>query len=106
MSVIGGVALFAAGVLLGGTAVAWNMTSVREVQKRALKERDSLRRELFETKMLSECDRAWRDGYVEGRKNPEADWAAFARSFGGRKVELRGPKERSVENGSIGTTKA
>lgn len=95
MSVIGGVALFAAGVLLGSAAVAWNMTSIREVQNQALEERDSLRRELFETKMLSECDRAWQDGYVEGRRNPEADWETFARSFGGRKVALRGPKETS-----------
>lgn len=95
MSVVGGVALFTAGVLLGGAAVAWNMTSVRDVQKKALKERDDLRKELFETKMQSECDRAWQDGYVEGRRNPEADWETFARSFGGRKVTLRGARDTS-----------
>lgn len=89
MSVIGGVALFCTGVIVGGSAVAYNKACVSRAEQRTEKERDGLRKEVYEVKFRSECDRAYREGYAEGRKNPLSDIERLAQTFDGRKVQVR-----------------
>ena len=93
MSVIGGVLLFSAGVVVGGGAVAYNKACIRSVERRTAKERDGLRKEVYEVKFRSECDRAYREGYAEGRKNPLSDVERLAQTFDGHKVQVRTGKE-------------
>ncbi len=92
MSVIGGVLLFAAGAAIGGGAVAYHKGCVRVVEHRAAREKDALRREVYDVKFRSECDRAYRKGYSDGRADPLSDAEKLARTFSGRKVDVRTQK--------------
>lgn len=66
MRIIGEILLFAGGFIAGSIAITWH--------RRAL---DKLRNELFRTKMDAECDRAWQEGYMEGRGIPMDEFEAF-----------------------------
>ena len=92
MSVVGSVLLFSAGVIVGGGAVVYNKACVRRAEQRTEKERDGLRREVYEVKFRSECDRAYREGYAEGRKNPLSDIERLAQTFDEQKVQVRNRK--------------
>lgn len=92
MSVIGGVLLFAAGAAIGGGAVAYHKGCVRVVEHRAAREKDALRREVYDVKFRSECDRAYRKGYSDGRADPLSDAEKLARTFQGRRVDVRTQK--------------
>lgn len=92
MSVIGGVLLFAAGVAVGGCAVAYNRECVRSVQEKALEDWTNLKRELDELRIQDARDRAYRKGYSRGRKDPLTDAERLAKTFEGRNVEIRSRK--------------
>lgn len=89
MSVTGGVALLLAGIAVGGALVTYNRRCVQRVEERARRERDQLRTELYDVKFRAECDRAYREGYAEGRKNPLSDIERLAQTFEGRNVSVR-----------------
>lgn len=89
MSVFGGVMLFTAGVLIGGGAVAYHKSSIREVELDACAERDNLQHEVYEVKFKSECDRAYRKGYRDGRRDPLSDAEKLADTFRGHRVVIR-----------------
>lgn len=97
MSVFGGIMLFAAGAIVGGGTVAWHQSGMNGIRKQAGREREQLQVELFTTKMEAECNRAWQEGYLEGRRKPESDIEAFARTFEGRRVSFR---NRPVKKGA------
>ena len=94
MSVIGGVLLFSAGLMVGGGAVAYNRACVRKAEQKSETERDGLRREVYDVKFRAECDRAYREGYAEGRKNPLSDIAvAPLQRFAGATSPRRNPRD-------------
>lgn len=93
MTVFGGIMLFAAGIAVGGSAVAYHKGCVRVVEHRAAREKDALRREVYDVKFRSECDRAYRKGYSDGRADPLSDAEKLARTFRGRNVDIRTGKE-------------
>lgn len=97
MSVMGGVLLFSAGLLVGGGAVSYNRACVQRAERRGAKERDGLRREVYDVKFRAECDRAWREGYAEGRKNPLSEIERLAQTFEGRKVQVRTGKAHTED---------
>lgn len=92
MSVLGGVALFLAGAAVGSGAVAYNKRCVSGVEKRARRECETLRNEVYNVKLEAECDRAYREGYAEGRKNPLTDVERLAQTFEKRRVSVRTQK--------------
>lgn len=92
MTVFGGVMLFAAGVAVGGGAASYHQGCIRTVEKRAAAEKEALRSEVYEVKFRTECDRAYREGYVSGRGDPLSDAEKLARTFRGRSVDIRTKK--------------
>lgn len=78
-----------AGLMVGGGAVAYNKACVRKAEQKSETERDGLRREVYDVKFHAECDRAYREGYAEGRKNPLSDIERLAQTFEGRNVKMR-----------------
>lgn len=93
MTVIGGILLFTAGIAVGGGAVSYHQGCMRTVEKRAEREKEALRSEVYSVKFKSECDRAYREGYVSGRGDPLSDAEKLARTFRGRNVDIRTRKE-------------
>lgn len=89
MSVIGGVALFAAGLMVGGSAVWYNNNCVRKVEDWAGREMDGLKDRVTSERFEKECDRAYRRGFRDGRRAPQTDAERFAETFEGRRVEFR-----------------
>lgn len=89
MSVFGGVMLFAAGVVIGGSAVGYHKSSIREVELDACTERDELRNELVDAKFRAECDRAYRKGYRDGRRDPLTEAEKLAETFSGHRTVIR-----------------
>lgn len=77
MSVIGGVLLFAGGVLVGGGAVWWNRRAIEREVRPIRKENEHLKTCAWEDRMEFVRDRAWREGYREGRRNPLSDVERF-----------------------------
>lgn len=95
MSVIGGILLFAAGAGVGGCAIGCGLMKVQQVKDTAGKQCERLRYELWETKTQSECDRAYQEGFIDGKHSPDTEAEALIRSFGGRNVGFRSAKREA-----------
>lgn len=93
MTVFGGILLFTMGVAVGGGAVSYHQGCIRAVEKHAAKEKETLRNEVYNVKFRTECDRAWREGYANGCQDPLTDAERLARTFRGRRVDIRSRKE-------------
>ena len=81
--------LFAAGVVIGGSAMAYHKSSIREVEMDACTEKNNLQHEVYEVKFKAECNRAYRKGYHDGRRDPLSDAEKLADTFKGHRVEIR-----------------
>lgn len=62
MTIVGGVALYAAGVITGGFAVAYNQYSIRRATRALRQENDRLREKMAENKINA--------AFAKGREYP------------------------------------
>lgn len=92
MSVFGGVALFTAGVVIGGSVVAYHSNSIRKIEDKANAEREGLQHRIYEARYEVECDRAYRKGYCDGQRSPLSDAEKLVDTFKGRRVDIRHTK--------------
>lgn len=85
MNVIGGIILFMAGAMIGGSAVYYNQYSIRRATASLRRENEKLKHCAMEDALRYTEEKAYRDGYHEGRKSPMRDAERFAESFEGLK---------------------
>lgn len=99
MSVIGGILLFAAGVIAGAGGLALHNMDVRRSVQRVERRKDAelarlrtaydrLQEETGMMRQASDCADAFRRGKSAGRAQPMSDAERFARTFEGRRVKF------------------
>lgn len=93
MSVIGGIMLFAAGIAVGGGAVKFNRWCVESQTSQLRKENEHLRTSAWKDRLEYETDRAYRNGYHEGRKSPMSDVERLADTLEERRIDFRTVRE-------------
>ena len=107
MSVIGGILLYAAGIVTGAGVLAIHYWNVRRIvnavraQKNAeiikwRKAYERLQEEAGIMQQASDCADAFRRGKSVGREHQLSDAEKFARTFEGRRVRFVGQKEGGV----------
>lgn len=96
MSVIGGILLFGAGLVVGGGAVVYNHRSILRETDKLRRENGNLKNSAWEDRLQYETDRAYRKGYKDGRMSPANDAERFAHMIEERNIDFRaqGGKKR------------
>ena len=93
MSVFGGIALFVAGVAVGGGAVILHQTEVRRASAQLRRENEHLKASAWRDRLEFETYKAYGDGYYDGSKNPMTDVERFADFLERRHIDYRFPRE-------------
>ena len=99
MSVIGGILLFAAGVIVGAGALTLHNMAVKRAVYSVIAKKNSeiarlrnacsrLRENAGIMQQASDCADAFRRGRSEGRAHPMSDAERFARTFEGRRARF------------------
>lgn len=70
MMVIGGILLFAAGMVTGGGAVAYHLSTIEKATAKLRRENTGLKQDIWQSKLDTETDKAYQEGYERGRKHP------------------------------------
>ena len=94
MSVIGGIALYALGVVTGGGLVIANRLNLRKETTQLRRENEHLKMSAWKDRLLYETDRAYWDGYKDGRLSPANDAEKFAAFVEDRNIDFRGQRRR------------
>jgi len=100
MSVLGGVLLYAAGVVTGAGAVLFNHWSVESRTSQLRKENEHLKTSAWEDRMEYAQDKAFRKGFNEGRKNPMSDVERFADTLSEGGYEFRMERRGRAKGGT------
>lgn len=98
MSVFGGVILFVSGVVVGGGAVAYNHYSVSRATTALHRENTRLKDAAWEDAIKYKEDRAYREGYEDGRKSPLSDVERLAATIQEKRMDFRGPSSKGRSN--------
>ena len=89
MSIIGGILIFVAGVVSGGSLVAYNQYSIHSATSGLRKENERLRESAWTDKLESETSKAYAKGVKDGRKVPLSDVERFADTLNEGGYEFR-----------------
>ncbi len=97
MTVLGGIAIYAAGVLTGATMVCYNQWSIRKATAKLQRECNYLR----EKEREQALQRAWDQGHdyalAERKPRPQTDAERFAETFEGLHTTFKTPKKGKGE---------
>ena len=66
MTIFGGIVLFVAGVVTGGSLIAYNNYSVKQATAKLMKENAQLKDAVWDARMDTQVKRAYKDGYKNG----------------------------------------
>lgn len=66
MTIFGGIVLFVAGVVTGGSLIAYNNYSVKQATAKLMKENAQLKDAVWNARMDTQVKRAYKDGYKNG----------------------------------------
>lgn len=71
MTIFGGIILFIAGVVTGGSLIAYNNYSVKQATAKLMKENAQLKDAVWDARMDTQVKRAYKDGYKNGNVQGE-----------------------------------
>ena len=93
MNIIGGILLFVAGLAVGGGLVVYNRVSVQNATGQLRKENERLKQSAWVDRLDYETNRAYQEGYKEGRRNPMSDVERLADTLERKKMDFRTTKK-------------